>query len=517
MSDSSEKSLPNKNDQIDPWHSKPLDVHRWSDHPEINKLVDDLWTNVVEPQLGGRSNNRGASSPEKQLKVLLLDLYVAWLDDPTLSVGISRNNNSYTVDTRYNALHISRKIVNIVDVLVMREYLDSVNGSYDRQGNGRYNRTSRIRPTLKLQDLFATLPTSEYDIDHHCQEETVILTDFETDEEGNYTKTNGRKKRKIIEYHDTTNTEIIRRDLSAYNDLLKQTYVDIFSLEEPYVVREKKDGTAQRLKIDQSKKFVRRIFSRDSWECNGRFYGGFWQQIGSDYRKDILINDTPSVEVDYKGLHAAILSAEKGIPTEGDRYDLGSTVCPRLDRQQQRKVVKLLVLAGINAKDRKSAFGAFRQAQREGTIEKKLTNEELGQLLDSFVAQHPYLEDGICSDQGIRLMYVDSQITSLIINKFVELQKPILSVHDSYIVGTRDVELLRDCMAEASTQIVGMDLAAEQEIPSYQNIMAARHLDRDYHLQLLEHYLVNSAKSRTTGYKLRYQEYLDHQKRSEGN
>jgi hypothetical protein len=35
-------------------------------------------------------------------------------------------------------------------------------------------------------------------------------------------------------------------------------------------------------------------------------------------------------------------------------------------------------------------------------------------------------------------------ITHHIINEFVKRQKPILSVHDSYIVDTRDVELLRD-------------------------------------------------------------------------
>ena len=115
----------------------------------------------------------------------------------------------------------------------------------------------------------------------------------------------------------------------------------------------------------------------------------------------------------------------------GDRYDLGSVVCPRLDQKQQRKAVKLLVLAAINAKDRKSAFGAFRQAQPTGSIEKTLTNDKLGLLLDTFLQQHPYLEDGICSDQGIRLMNVDSHITNYIINKFVRLNKPILSVHDS--------------------------------------------------------------------------------------
>ena len=512
MSDSDE-NISNNNDQINPWHSKPLDVHRWSDHPEINKLVNDLWVDVVGPTLSGRSNNTGKSDPKKQLKVLLLDLYVAWLEDPSLCVGVSRNNNSYTVGSRYNALHISRKIVDIVDVLVIEEYLDGIKGSNHRQGNGKSNKTSRIRPTLKLQDQFAQLTVSDYDIDHHHQEETVILTDYETNEEGNYTKSNGRKKRLLIEYLDTPDTNQIRRDLAAYNELLRQTYVDIATLEDPFVVRTKKDDKTQRIKIDQSKKFVRRIFSRGDWNCNGRFYGGFWQQVGSEYRKHIYIDDSPTVEVDYKGLHAAILSAEKGVVYSGDRYDLGSVVCPRLDKQQQRKAVKLLVLAAINAKDRNSAFGAFRQAQSTGSTEKTLTNDELGLLLDIFLQQHPYLEDGICSDQGIRLMNVDSLITNYIIKEFVKRQKPILFVHDSYIVDTKDVELLRDCMKEASLDVVGVDLAAEQEIPSYQQIMASRHQDYDAYLHQVKAVLIEPSQQKTDSYYSRYQQYQTYKER----
>ena len=173
-----------------------------------------------------------------------------------------------------------------------------------------------------------------------------------------------------------------------------------------------------------------------------------------------------------------------------------------------------MVLAAINAKDRGSAFGAFRQAQAAGSIEKTLDNDELGLLLDTFVKQHPYLEDGICSDQGIRLMNVDSHITNHIINRFVELKKPILSVHDSYIVGTREVELLKACMVEASIRVVGMNLAAEQEVPSYQDIMATRYPDRDYHLQVLDHYLINPSKNKTTGYKHRYEQYLNYKESS---
>ena len=506
MTDTHENN-PISNDKIDPDHSKPLDVHRWSEHPEINRLVDELWLQVVEPALGGKSNNKGKSNPKRQLKVLLIDLYVAWLDDPTLCIGVNRNSNAYKVDTRYNAIHISRKIVSLIDVLVEANHLDYLHGSHDRMHNGKFSRTSRVRPSLQLQDKFSGLVLSPSDIEHNYLQETVILTDYETDAEGTYTKSNGKKKRQFIEYDDTDFTNDIRRDLEAYNQLLSDTYIDIATLEEPFVVRTKKDGSTQSIKIDQSKKFVRRIFSRGDLNCNGRFYGGFWQQVGSEYRKDIFINDSPTVEVDYKGLHAAILSAKKGIVYGDDRYDLGSVICPRLDKQQQRRTVKLLVLAAINAKDHSSAFGAFRYKHPDGSIEKTLTNDELGLLLGTFLQQHPYLEDGICSDQGIRLMNVDSHITNYIIKEFVRRQKPILSVHDSYIVDTKDVELLRDCMKDASLHVVGVDLAAEQELPSYQDVMATRYPDRDYHLQLLDHYLTKPAKNKTTGYKLRYQHY----------
>lgn len=33
---------------IDPDHSRPLDVHRWSDHPEIKVLTDGIWMEITE-------------------------------------------------------------------------------------------------------------------------------------------------------------------------------------------------------------------------------------------------------------------------------------------------------------------------------------------------------------------------------------------------------------------------------------------------------------------------------------
>jgi len=30
-----------------PWHSRPLDVHRWSSHPEVASLTDAIWEEYV--------------------------------------------------------------------------------------------------------------------------------------------------------------------------------------------------------------------------------------------------------------------------------------------------------------------------------------------------------------------------------------------------------------------------------------------------------------------------------------
>ena len=95
-------SLPN----IDLNYSRPLNVHRWSEYPEVNSLVDRIYSSL--PSFIGNNMIR-----KKHLKVLLLDLYLAWSVDPDLKLAISRDNNSYKAKSRYNELHISKVILKV--------------------------------------------------------------------------------------------------------------------------------------------------------------------------------------------------------------------------------------------------------------------------------------------------------------------------------------------------------------------------------------------------------------------
>jgi hypothetical protein len=55
-------------------HSQIFDVHRSSDHPEVNAFVDRIYAE----HFGSGS----ALIQKKHIKVLLLDLYVRWVTDP---------------------------------------------------------------------------------------------------------------------------------------------------------------------------------------------------------------------------------------------------------------------------------------------------------------------------------------------------------------------------------------------------------------------------------------------------
>jgi hypothetical protein len=121
-------------------NSRPLDVHRWSDHPEVNALVDELYDDLF------KSKGKGEIK-KKHLKVVLLDLYVSWATDPDSSVRISRNVNDYKAKSRYNALHISRLTIDVVDASVASaELIHQEKGFNDRStGIGRLTRSLACR------------------------------------------------------------------------------------------------------------------------------------------------------------------------------------------------------------------------------------------------------------------------------------------------------------------------------------------------------------------------------------
>ena len=445
-------------------NSRPLDVHRWSDHPEVKLLIDQLWdvfTEKYPEHVKTRRGTKPKSSLKTQFKVLILDLYVSYLEDPLQWIGMHQSPSQFEgVNSRYNALHISPILILYRQQLAELGWIEFKRGRYSRQ-NPKWNFVSRLRASSWLQDQFSSLSLAVDDIGYAPNRECIILN--EKDYDGSKTFP--------IEYKDTDTTHRMREILSSYNGLLEKTHIDIATLNEPIVWRQVRTRQGYRplpVRISQNSKFVRRIFSRGRWDLHGRFYGGFWQQVSEDLRKDIFINGNPTIEVDYKALHVTLLYAkflnvQRVWPYGKDPYDLAVQLSQSIPRDVQRKRVKSLILQAINANSRKAAFSAFRNNAKSGTPEKRLTNKYLDQLLNAFLEEHPDLSEFIATDKGVDLMRMDSDITEEIIRLMTKEGIPVLTIHDSYIVERHRFTALRTALTMASIRVAGYDLFAEQD------------------------------------------------------
>ena len=426
-------------------YSRPLDVHKWSDHDEVNEFVNELWDKFHLASGFPESVTRGKrpkASLKQQFKVLLLDLYVAWLEDPDLVIGVSFTKAAYKPNSRYNALHISYKIVDII------YYLHEVKLLGIHKGSEYSGLSTRIWPTEKLRKVFHNSKLSHFLINPHADKEVIILNNREPDAKGDLPS-----RAKPQEYDDEDYAEIprMREEIRNYNELLRKSFIDIGDLEEPvynqeYWDRRKRRRAERHVHINHHNKFVRRVFYRGSWQLGGRLHGGFWQQI-KDKRKDILINDFHTVELDFSGLHINLAYALEGrAPQRDDPYTVEQVF--NTSEEQQRQWVKDLSLMAINTNTETSAIRAFRAAQPTGSEAKSFNNQEVALLLKAFKEKHPHIQKYLCSDQGVRFMNIDGAITSNVIKHFTDKEEPVLSVHDSFICREQVIDELNNVMNE---------------------------------------------------------------------
>ncbi len=446
--------------QIDRWHSRPVDVHRWSDHPEIKVLTEHLYVECSINTLDKAGNRKPKKTAKDMLRVLLLDLYVAWLNDPSLALGFSKNNNSYAANSRMDRIHIGNNIIKVEEKLVAAGYIEEQEGFHDKTGRER-SYTTRIRHSQKLRDAFLRLSVDLYDIDHHAGKPLILLRERYQDDDDN-------PQKRLLDYPTNPEVEAMRADLVAYNDLLRRSFIDIPSLKDPVVYRtiEKgsRKGQVQIILISHNNKQVHRVFNgtvADNWTKGGRFYGGWWLQIGREMRMEIYINDQPTVEVDYKAFHPNLLLNDPVY----DPYDLEELILPDIikDLSDQRDVIKSLILMAINADSAEKAFQAFRNDQKKGSPFKKLENDDLQILLDAFTDRYPELKDQLNTGQALHLMNIDSRIASLVLNHFTEIGIPVLCIHDSFIIQKDKAKDLKDALEVASVQVAGKRIAQDSK------------------------------------------------------
>jgi len=239
--------------------------------------------------------------------------------------------------------------------------------------------------------------------------ETIILRD----------KVDGRKV--LQEYEDTPATERHRANLKKINSCLLKHWCDLEVQDTELAKLEARIANhATKEPIDFSQRTLVRIFSNGSFKQGGRFYRGWWQNVPSEYRKYITIDEKRTAEFDFSQLNPHLLyHSNYKVLGSGDAYD-------RVLEGEHRKIVK-------------QAFNAMVQAStplKSCPEEIDMSGLEMSwaELRDRIIKAHKPIADHFFKGVGNHLQFMDSNIAERIMLHFAGMDAPALPVHDSFIL-----------------------------------------------------------------------------------
>ena len=231
--------------------------------------------------------------------------------------------------------------------------------------------------------------------------------------------------------------DVYDKDLKRIKkDLLGRVYKD--KLSEYW--NHKKDKTHHSLNFSFVQ--LKRIFARGSLKKGGRFYGGWWQSLPSEYRPYIKINGYNTSEVDYSTMSLRILydKVNISVPFDVDLYDIDYKYKNEKDKKTKRKIIKKYVNALIN--DEKNTY----RLDTKSLNTLKMTHKE---LKDKVYKKYKDIVHFFGTDEGLKAQYLDSVIAEDIILSLLKEPTVVLPIHDSFLIREGHELWLREQMKES--------------------------------------------------------------------
>ena len=399
------------------------------------------------------------------LERIILNLYLAQSINPDKCLGISRQKNYYDGDQVFyqNQSLSFTYMVNTLDALESLGYIQMVQKGWIDLFSG-CSQTTRYKPGQSLIDLF-----DEYDLNH----QSVVKEGLPLRLRGKKprkTRTNKNPKGKLISYRRTKQTKLMTKNLAVINNALSEADINLYVSNTEMInlnaaMRNKHEEDPSKLPETQfSRKWLYRVFN-ETFEKGGRFYGGFWQEIPSDYRSRLTIDHCITYEIDFSSLHAAILYLNEGYKREDflDPYQLTKDVgLKSFDAvKKTRDAIKVAMNIMFNTTNRYAALGAIEATGLEAP-------QKYGgwlATLKAIEAYHEPIAHYFYANKGLEVQALDSQIVEMIMLEMIKQKSVVLPVHDSFVCKAGDLVLLIETMNKATTHYLGSDLFITLEPP----------------------------------------------------
>lgn len=427
-----------------------IDWDLTSTDPKVKRLVDFLYNDLELGRLKPRAK-------KELLTTILMNLLLSVSIDR--GIQYPRNNGWYeSVPAKYKYYFQTHHLVTtLVDALLAKDYIIHQIGSWDMQA--QLKELSVMKPSAKLLALFSVL-THEV-IENRQPAQTILLRGIERGKVRN-PKTGRMINKKVkspLDYVDTPAIIKMRKVLKEWNDLRSRTEVTLslpkklVAGEKEYMLRftdiisETKDIVVYKVKP----RYSHRVFINDFTKY-GRFAGASETLFYRDYRPYFRINNEDTVEADFEAFHIRMLYNKEGIDYQDDPYQVAADSYNVVE-YRKRKLFKKIGLMSINAPTKSSAIKAVNEKLVEDNT--VIPHGELTRMLNHWLVTHQPIAKYLCTNKGLELMYLDSQIAEKVIKNFTDLGIMVLCVHDSFIIQDKYKEELRAVMEKAYQEIMG--------------------------------------------------------------
>lgn len=336
-----------------------------------------------------------------------------------------------TLPKTYNKRNISYvKLLKAVDWLVTNGYALEQRGKRGAVAELRF--TSYLWPTNKLLSLFNSNIELSLQESYISTSVSVVLKD---------------KTKKEIDYRHTGEVNIMSKVMEEINISNSK---HIFADSEGNIL----DCCSLTRIFTESFKFGGRLYRTDAHQIKHNNTDRASSRLG------ITIDGLPVVEIDYCNLHATILCAMEDIkPTKyhGDMYTyvLDSYSIPYAE--QDRKLIKQAFNIMLNSENSGKAIKAIQSIINSQPIGQDKYTIRSGSVVWNMIYEcmpefHKYFDN---PDRiGLKLQRMDSDMAAYICHTFAIDNKPIIPVHDSFIVLDNDGDHLLQTMNKAFKSIV---------------------------------------------------------------
>jgi|GEM_PF-4115762 len=412
---------------------------RDSDDPRVIAVVDDLADILL---IGGKQKQRNI------LKYLLLDFRLRQLELPNGWLICSRDRSSNT--NFYNATEPYVSLGVTYDPLV--SILDKLKPGYieEELGANFVDETymTRVRPTDELLAYICRIPEELVrNADEVAQPIVLKEKRWVTNRKGI-----AKPIKRRVKFEPTELTRQIAGFVRSINCKYMECRIDLynpfhFDLESALPTGFKKS----QINVNLNHKYIYRSFNND-FDHGGRFYGGWWQGIPSHLRPYVLIDETPTVEIDFKGFHIALLYSIAGIDYYGEDPHRDPYAIAGWDRDDVKPLLQIM----LNTPRERVAQAYNKDRSKQGGDQFPL--ERLEALITEFETMHSPIQSYFYQNWGVRLQNIDSLIATYVLTACMNTgirdrsgsglsnHFPVFPVHDSFIVPTQHKDQLIEAM-----------------------------------------------------------------------